>query len=496
MIPAGTRPTVMVDDAVSSPSNAPVAIEPGSFDHSAHFYPRVPKTPIHPLVDRFLHLGNQRIADLYLDTHPSVDPQTVRTALAAENRYFRWAGCDLIATTRESGKRQILVIETNSCPSGQKSMPFSCDGHNQTGYQLLLERAFLPILEKQRLPEGGLAVLYDKNPMEASGYASAMAGLTGETVWLTPCLDGDPDPATRFRDDLVLEIRSPDRGWRPIRAAWRYVTQRPWNRIPLLTDTAIVNPVLSCLAGGRNKMLAAKAYEQFNSNQGKAGLAIRTPETICEVTKNEVPHWVERMGGFAVVKVPYRDAGQGIFTIASAEDLTAFLRSDLRYDRFIVQEMIGHGGRCSKTAIGRRAHGGTVPNRDGEIFAFDLRFMIGNGPRGFSPMALFGRRARVPLSEHLGDGGSSWDMLGTNLSIRPGPNTWETDTERLLLADTHDFDRLGLGLDDLIEAYVLTVAATSAIESMTVRLVTGDGKVRRRLFRSLNPDQALENEIL
>ena len=53
--------------------------------------------------------------------------------------------------------------------------------------------------------------------------------------------------------------------WVPIRAAFRYVTQKPWTRIPLKTKTKILNPVISCLAGGRNKNLADKAYEVLNT---------------------------------------------------------------------------------------------------------------------------------------------------------------------------------------------------------------------------------------
>lgn len=38
------------------------------------------------------------------------------------------------------------------------------------------------------MPGGGLAVLYDKNPMETTGYAAALANLTGEHVHLVPLL--------------------------------------------------------------------------------------------------------------------------------------------------------------------------------------------------------------------------------------------------------------------------------------------------------------------
>lgn len=43
-----------------------------------------------------------------------------------------------------------------------------------------------------KLPCGALAVLYDKNKMEASGYAAALADLTGEQVinwsWQIHCV--------------------------------------------------------------------------------------------------------------------------------------------------------------------------------------------------------------------------------------------------------------------------------------------------------------------
>ncbi len=125
--------------------------------------------------------------------------------------------------------------------------------------------------------------------------------------------------------------------WEPVRAALRYVTQRPWTRLPPLTRTLVFNPVLACLAGGRNKMLAAKAYDIYNAEIAHTGLTIHTPETIWDVAKPEVPLWVGRMGGLAVVKVPYANAGQGVWTITHEKELHAFMSIEHRYDRFIVQ---------------------------------------------------------------------------------------------------------------------------------------------------------------
>src|SRR4051812_4885178 len=77
--------------------------------------------------------------------------------------------------------------------------------------------------------------------------------------------------------------------WHSIRACFRYVTQKPWKRIPLYTKTIVMNQIISCLAGGRNKLMAARAYEFYNAELADSGLSVRTPETISNVTKGEIP---------------------------------------------------------------------------------------------------------------------------------------------------------------------------------------------------------------
>ena len=102
------------------------------------------------------------------------------------------------------------------------------------------------------------------------------------------------------------------------KAAFRYLTQRPWTRMPVSGDkecdqprTQFINPIVVDLAGGRNKLVAAKAYEFFNAKYKGVGLTIRVPETIRDVAKPAIPLWVRKFGGQAVVKIPYSNAGQG-----------------------------------------------------------------------------------------------------------------------------------------------------------------------------------------
>ena len=471
-------------------------VNPGSFEPENHFYTRVLNAQIHAMVRFFFSLSNERVVKRYCHLNPRVDADRLTELLAARPTYFRWAGCDLFHVTTERGHRQMVVVETNSCPSGQKSMPLYEEHDELGGYRVLMQRTFLPLLRSRRMPrDGGVAVLYDKNFMESSGYAAALADLLDQPVSLVPCFADDPDPDYRFTDG-ILEVRE-DGVWQPIRCAFRYVTQRPWARIPIHTKTLILNPVLCCLAGGRNKAVAAKAYEFFNAELEGSGLEIKTPETIWDVSRREIPLWVKTLGDHAVVKNPYSNAGQGVYTITSRAELEEFMDSEQRYDRFIVQSLIGNYKWSSSSKAGKLYHVGTIPNRNGESFVADLRMMVSAGEDGFRPLAIYGRRARKPLSPELSAGQSSWEMLGTNLSVKlDDAGNWDSETNRLMLMDRKDFNLLGLSLDELIEAFVQTVLSTLAIDQMAANLKSKRGSLKTKLFKSLNDDPALLDEIV
>ncbi len=473
----------------------PMLVTSGDFEAESHFYPRVLNAHIHPLVRNLMDMGRERIATRFCHLHPEADPEAVHNLLSSTPRFFRWGGCDLFHVTSETGMRQVVVIETNSCPSGQKSMPRINESMEKAGYERLLRDSFIPQMQSRKKVKGGLAVIYDKNHMENSGYAATLAELTGEDVWLVPYHESDHNRTIEFDENLVMHVLH-DGQRIPIRAAFRYVTQQPWNRIPPITRTLIYNPVLVCLAGGRNKLVASKAYDFYNAARANSGLRINTPETIWDVSKAEVPMWVQRMGGIAVVKVPYSNAGQGVFTITSQRELDAFMDMEFHYEHFIVQSLIGNSKWSSQSQFGRFFHVGTMPDRKLNLYAADLRFMVGAGPNGFFPVAVYARRARKPLTDDLNDGDDSWDMLGTNLSVKQADGSFTTQPERLLLVDSRDFNRLGFGLDDLIESYMQTVMCVSAIDEMAQGLITTKGKFRRKLFQSINPDKRFNEELV
>ena len=471
------------------------SFQPGDFEPSNHWYPKALNAQIHPMVAYFMNLKPEKIINRFCHLNPVVNKDKLSELIAYRSKYFLHSGVDLFHVTNAAGNRKMVVIETNSSPSGQKSLPLLDDNQEQGGYLRYVEQTFLPFLKAKRPKiQGGLAVLYDKNEMEASGYAAAMADVFKERVYLVPFYRFDENPGVRFIDH-ILHIRLEDEQWIPIRAAFRYVTQRPWNRIPVHTKTIILNPIITCLAGGRNKMIAAKAYDLFNAEISPYGLQIRTPETIWDVRKNEIPLWVKRLGGQAVIKVPYGNAGQGVYTIVNEKELDDFMELNFSYDMFIVQSLIGNYQWSSTGVKGKFFHVGTMPDRRNLSYAADLRMMVHSTKDGIKPLSVYARRARLPLIDTLEEGKSSWDILGTNLSIKQDDGTFTTDSSRLIMMDRKDFNRLGISVDDLIEGYIQSILATIAIDRMATTLINQKGRLKSRLFRSLNDDPSLVEEI-
>lgn len=74
--------------------------------------------------------------------------------------------------------------------------------------------------------------------------------------------------------------------------------------------------------------MASRAYDFMNAELEGSGLSVKVPETIRNVVKSEIPLWIDSMGGHAVVKVPYSNAGQGVYTITNKDELANFMDTD------------------------------------------------------------------------------------------------------------------------------------------------------------------------
>ena len=90
-------------------------------------------------------------------------------------------------------------------------MPLLAETDEFGGYKVVLESAFSAVLSKAEKSLGALAVIYDKNPMEASGYAAVLAEVSKEDVYLVEYHESDEDPNVKFQD-RVLFIRNKKNG--------------------------------------------------------------------------------------------------------------------------------------------------------------------------------------------------------------------------------------------------------------------------------------------
>ena len=144
---ASASASAAVEETATPPPSSPklrsaVLYEVGrQFDPHAHWYPRALNAQLHPMVSAFLSLGNERIAERYQHLNPAVDKAKLLALLHADCKHFQWSGADLFNVTNARGKRQMVVIETNSCPSGQKSMPPTNMEAEDDGYHTLMRVA-------------------------------------------------------------------------------------------------------------------------------------------------------------------------------------------------------------------------------------------------------------------------------------------------------------------------------------------------------------------
>ena len=64
----------------------------GEFEPEKHFYPRVLNAQIHPLIQSFFTLGNERIIARYTHLNPQVKPEVLKNILSYSPTHFQWAG--------------------------------------------------------------------------------------------------------------------------------------------------------------------------------------------------------------------------------------------------------------------------------------------------------------------------------------------------------------------------------------------------------------------
>jgi hypothetical protein len=104
--------------APTKPKHVAITIEPESFEPAASFYPKVLNATMHPVVTQFMTMGPHRMATRYCHMNPQVNKEFLLKLLVSRPKIFHWGGADLFKVVNTEGHVSMLVIETNSCPSG------------------------------------------------------------------------------------------------------------------------------------------------------------------------------------------------------------------------------------------------------------------------------------------------------------------------------------------------------------------------------------------
>jgi hypothetical protein len=538
-------------------------VPPGRVLNDPEFYfSKARQAVIHPDLEWLMNASNEEIVERYIKRHPEVNASALLEILRTPCVHFRWSGADLFAVrNKRTGEARMLIIETNSSPSGQSTVPcvrtdppaIHTLPMENNGFIIMMRDVFKPMVDSFQIEKerGRLCVLYDKNLPEARANAASMAHVFQEDVVVVSCTADDMNRTCRWDDHQQLHVLI-DGEWQPMRAGFRYVTQSPHTRIPVISNyappsraTLLFNPVIGCLAGGRNKSMAALAYQELNIELGRLGVGVRilTPETRYDVPYDDLRDIITSMGYRAVVKVPYSNCAQGVDTILTPKEMGEVLDSPRRYQRYVVQELIGSSewpdnnnngvlpvsssvedlesrgssSSCPPLSVTSRSSSprcspplspSTRTLRDvwahrcalinGEPYVFDLRSLVVSTPVGFRSIGMVARRAGQPLEPKLWKvRRRSFSMLGTNVSVVKGKHTTgvhvsqDTDVDRILLIDEQYRDITRLTLDDLIDAYIQTCLCTRAIDDRAQQLLISENGTMR-LFGELEATLAAE----
>jgi len=85
-------------------------ILPNTFENDQHWYPKALNATIHPMVNFFMNLSQERIINRYCHLHPKVNREKLEEVLQYRCKYLLWCGADLINATSANGFRKMVII--------------------------------------------------------------------------------------------------------------------------------------------------------------------------------------------------------------------------------------------------------------------------------------------------------------------------------------------------------------------------------------------------
>ena len=108
-------------------------MKPENFAAEDHFYPHILNGQLHPMIRSFLDIDTKKIAACYchffcfvfvffIQVRSNSNNYVTKKNYSNKNQISHCSGADLFVVTNNKGGRYLCVVETSTCPRGQKSM--------------------------------------------------------------------------------------------------------------------------------------------------------------------------------------------------------------------------------------------------------------------------------------------------------------------------------------------------------------------------------------
>lgn len=97
---------------------------------------------------------------------------------------------------------------------------------------------------------------------------------------------------------------------------------------------------------------------------------------------------------------------------------------------------------------------GIVFSSKGNVYVADICMMVSYIVEGIRLLFIYVCCVVELLVDYIEGGIDFWFMFGINFFIKEGFNSWGLDINCLFFMDCCDFNKFGIGLDDLVDVYI------------------------------------------
>jgi hypothetical protein len=396
-----------------------------------------------------LDADKETIIECYLNNIGKNSRETLRYIMNERSRHFILAGVDLMAVeNRETGERDFLLLEINSAPGF-----IYCTPENDAaeyGYKRLIH-LLLDHTPKDQW-DGIVHFSEGKVPVEDRGFFHYYREILKRDVNILGPRDLEKLSLNR---ENQLEYRG-----RPITGAIRYIHKDPWNYLAPSVKGTFINSTKVDLCGGRDKLMAERAFDSCIVHNKK--IVLSRPECFTAHTREELEHIILSKEFPLVVKKRFLNSGIGIYFILN-KDLSVLKELSDKDFPIVVQQMIIAPGTGINSDFPWEQKGVCI---EGKRYAYDLRVVVASGPDGYKPLMVYGRRGRRPFSDlkNCGHGTEIFDdIFKVNIAKKKGSD-FVFESNRLILPTDEGWEMLGITESELMAAYMESILSLYAAD--------------------------------